>query len=116
MSYMKDLDYRVMKFGEMLFDEKIEEYETQAIEMGRGEDVYGHSNPDLMVELLQDMKKEWTEKRVMTTCLASAFKEWMKGDEATVLHVLESDIVDFEVIGYMAIWVELYIGGREDEI
>lgn len=115
---MKDLDERVMKFGETLFDEKIEEYETRHIEHMRGEGsgILGGTDNELMVELLQDMKKEWTEKRVMTTCLAIAFKEWLKGEEATVLHVLESDIVDFEVIGYMSIWVELYIGGREDEI
>ena len=113
---MKELDYRVRQFGEMLFDERIEEYETRVIEDKREGLLESSITNEHMVELLQDMKEEWMSDMKMSTCLAIAFKEWMKGDDATLQMVLESDNVDFEVIGYMAVWVELYLGGREDEI
>lgn len=117
MSAMKDLDYRVKLFGEMLYDERIEEYETQVIEMERGENVYGHPNPQVMVELLQDMKKEWSEKRVMSRVLATMFEEWLHGDEGAVQAVLESDDVDFEVIGCLSVWTTNFLGGLKwDEI
>lgn len=116
MSKMKDLDYRVRIFGECLFDEQIEEYETQLIECEREGKYNRIQKCETMVALLKEFKQKWSNDRIMSVCLAKAFKEWLRGEEATVLAVLESDDVDFEVLGYMTIWVELYLGGSNDEI
>lgn len=113
---MKDLDYRVRNFGLCLFDEQIEEYETQLIECEREGRYDRIQKCETMVDLLKEFRQKWDNDRTMTVCLAKAFKDWLRGEEATVLAVLESDEVDFEVIGYMTIWVELYLGGSEDEI
>lgn len=113
MSYMKELDYRVRQFGEMLFDERIEEYETRVIEDKREGLLESSITNEHMVELLQDMKKDWSENRIMTRVLATLFKEWLHGDEGAVQAVLESDDVDFEVIGYLSVWTTNFLGGNE---
>lgn len=112
MSKMKNMVEKVREFGAYLIDSEIEMWESMAAMSDRDMDWNGVYEATQHLVTLRDQKVQWEATQPWNGLMHEMLMDWLQTDESSEQQVIESDVVDFEVIGMLTVMGREFITER----